>query len=67
MLNHGTHWQYRGKIVGIDLENDTATIRWETTRKTKLVDIKDVQKNSISDKSPRKREPMDFFLPQPDA
>ena len=42
-------------------------IRWETTRKTKSIDIKDVQKYSISDKSPRKRKPTEFFLPQPDA
>ena len=39
VLNYGTHWQYQGKIVGIDLENDTAMIRWETTRKTESVNI----------------------------
>ena len=44
VLNHGTHWQYRGKIAGIDVENDTAMIRWEMTRKTESVDIKDMQK-----------------------
>jgi hypothetical protein len=59
VLNHGSHWQY--------LENDTAMIRWETTRKTKSVEIKDLQKYSISDKSPRKRKLTEFFLPQPDA
>ncbi len=42
-------------------------IRWEMTRKTELVDIKDLQKNSISEKSPRKRKPTEFFLPQPDS
>ena len=67
VLNHGSHWQYQGKIVGIDLENDMAMIRWETTRKTESVDIKDLQKYSISDKSPRKHKPTEFFLPQPDA
>ena len=67
MLNHGNHWQYRGKIVSIDSENDTAMIRWETTRKTKFVDMKDLKKYSISEKSPRKRKPAEFFLPQPDA
>ncbi len=67
VLDHGSHWQYRGKIVGIDLENVAAIIRWESTRKTESVDIKDLQKYSISDKSPRKRKPTEFFLPQPDA
>ena len=42
-------------------------IRWETTRKTKSVDIKDLQKYFISDKSTKKHKPTDFFLPQPDA
>ena len=60
VLNHGTHWQYQGKIVDIDLENETAMIRWETTRKTKSFNSKDLQKYSISDKSPRKRKPTDF-------
>jgi hypothetical protein len=42
-------------------------IRWETTRKTKLVDIKDLKKYCISEKSSRKCKPTEFFLPQPDA
>ena len=57
----------KSEIVSIDSENDTAMIRWETTRKTESVDIKDLQKYSISDKSLRKRKPTEFFLPQPDA
>ncbi len=67
VLNHGKHWQYRGKIVSIDSENDTAMIRWETTRKTELVDMKDLKKYSISEKSPRKRKPTEFLLSQSDA
>jgi hypothetical protein len=67
VLNHGNHWQYQGEIVSIDSGNDTAMIRWETTRKIESVDIKYLQKYSISEKSPRKRKPTKFFLPQPDA
>ena len=37
-------------------------IKWETTRKTELVDMKDLNKNSISEKSPRKRKPTEFLL-----
>jgi hypothetical protein len=62
--NHGNHWEYRGEIVSIDSENDTAIIRWETTRKTEKVDVKDLKKYSVSEKSLRIRKPMDFFLPQ---
>jgi hypothetical protein len=62
VLNHGNHWEYRGEIVSIDSEND-----WETSRKTKSVDMMDLQKYSVSEKSPRKRQPTEFFLPQPNA
>jgi hypothetical protein len=61
-LNHGNHWEYRGKIVSIDSENDTAMIRWETTRKTESVDMMDLQKYSVSEKSPRKLKPTEFFF-----
>ena len=67
MLNHGTHWQHQAEIVTTDAENDTAVIRWETTRKTESVNIEDLQKYSLSDTSLRKRKTNGFFLPQPDA
>jgi len=67
VLNHGIHWQNCGRIVDIDLENDTTMIKWETTKKSESVSIEDLQKISIDNKSLRKRKPMDFFLPQPDT
>ncbi len=39
-------------------------IRWETTRKIESVNMMDLKKYSVSDKSLRKRKPLDFFLPQ---
>ena len=39
-------------------------IRWESTRKTEEVNVKDLKKYSVSEKSLRKRKPTDFFLPQ---
>jgi hypothetical protein len=42
-------------------------IRWETTRKIESVDMMDLQKYSVSEVSPRKRKPTEFFLPQPDS
>ena len=67
MLNHGIHWQNCGRIVDIDLENDTTMIKWETTKKSESVSIEDLQKISIDDKSLRKHKLTDFFLPQPDT
>ena len=66
VLNRGIHWLNCGRIIDIDLENDTTMIKWETTKKSESVSIEDLQKNSIDDKSLRKRKPTDFFLPQPD-
>ncbi len=67
MANHDNHWEYRGEIISIDSENDTAMIRWETTRKIESVDVKDLKKYSVSEKSSRKRKPTEFFLPQLDS
>ncbi len=62
-MNHGNHWEYQGENVSIDSENDTAKIRWDTTRKIESVDMMDLKKYSVSEKSPRKRKPTEFFLP----
>ncbi len=31
--NHGKQWPHKAEIVNIDMENNTAWIRWETTQK----------------------------------
>jgi hypothetical protein len=30
---HGKHWPHKAKIIDIDMKNNTALIRWETTQK----------------------------------
>ena len=39
--NHGKHWPHKAEIINIDMENNTALIRWETTLKVDLVDLED--------------------------
>ncbi len=55
--NHGKHWPHQAQIIDIDMETNTASIRWETTRK-------DLKQFSLKDASPRKRKPTDFYNPQ---
>jgi hypothetical protein len=37
--SHGKQWPQKAKIVDIDMENNTAWIRWETTQKKDLADL----------------------------
>jgi hypothetical protein len=41
--NHGKHWPHKAEIINVDMETNTALIRWETTRKEDLVDLKDLK------------------------
>ncbi len=61
--NHGKQWPHKAQIVDIDMENNTAWIRWEKTQKEDLVDLGDLKQFSLKDASPRKQIPTDFFYP----
>jgi hypothetical protein len=52
--NHGNCLLHKAEIINIDMETDSALIRWETTRKVDLVDLKDLKQFSLKDASPRK-------------
>jgi hypothetical protein len=41
--NHGIQWPHQAQIVNIDMENECATIRWETTRKIDYFDVRDLK------------------------
>ncbi len=41
--NHGKQWPHKAEKVDIDMENNTAWIRWETTRKKDLVVLRDLK------------------------
>jgi hypothetical protein len=52
--NHGKQWPHKAKIVNIDMENNMAWIRWETTQKKGLVDLGDLKQFSLKNALPRK-------------
>jgi hypothetical protein len=41
--NHGKHWPHQAQIINIDMETNTASIRWERTQKVDLVYLKDLK------------------------
>jgi hypothetical protein len=50
--NHGKHWPHKAEMFNIDLENNTALVRWERTQKVDLVDLEDLKQFSLQDASP---------------
>jgi hypothetical protein len=41
--NHGKQWPHKAHIIDIDMENNTALIRWEATQNIDLVDLEDLK------------------------
>jgi hypothetical protein len=52
--NHGNQWPHQAQIVDIDMENNFASIRWETTQNIDYVNHEDLKCFSIDDSAPRK-------------
>ncbi len=41
--NQGKHWTHKAQIIDIDMETNTALIRWETTQKVDSVHLNDLK------------------------
>ncbi len=67
MSNYGTHWQHHQAqtIVSIDIENNTAKIKWDTTQRNNTVELTDLTKYTMNDIGLRKRKSTNFFVPLP--
>jgi hypothetical protein len=61
--NHGKQWQHKAELIDIDMDNNTALIRWETTRNIDLDDLEDLKRFSLEDATPRKQKSTDFYTP----
>ena len=59
--NHGNQWPHQAQIVDIDMENNFALIRWETTRNIDFVDLEDLKCFSMDNSAPRKQKSTDFL------
>jgi hypothetical protein len=61
--NHGNQWPHKAQIVNIDMDNNFASIRWETTRNIDYLDREDLKQFSMDNSAPRKKNPQIFILP----
>jgi hypothetical protein len=63
VANHGNQWPHQAQIVDIDMENNFASIRWETTRNIDYVDLEGLKRFSMGNSAPRKQKSTDFYTP----
>ncbi len=61
--NHGNQWPHKAQIVNINMENNFALIKWETTQNIAYIDLYDLKHFSIDDSAPRKQKSTDFYTP----
>ncbi len=61
--NHGNQWPHKAQIVNTDIENKSASIRWETTQNTDHVDLEDLKCFSMDNSATRKQKSTDFHTP----
>jgi hypothetical protein len=61
--NHGIQWPHQAQIVDIDMKNNFALIRWETTQNINFVQLEDLKQFSMDNLAPRKQNPQIFILP----
>ncbi len=54
--NHGNQWPHKAQIVDIDMKNNFALIKWNTTQNIAYVDLEDLKRFSIDDSAPRKQK-----------
>jgi hypothetical protein len=58
--NLGNQWPHQAQIVDIDMENNFALIRWETTQNIDYVDLEDLKCFSMDDSAPRKQKSTEY-------
>jgi hypothetical protein len=61
--NHGNQWPHQAQIADIDMDNNFALIRWETTRNIDYVDLEDLKQFSMDNSAPRNQKSTDFYTP----
>jgi hypothetical protein len=61
--NHVNQWPHKAQIGNIDMENNSALIRWETIRNLDYDDLEDLKQFSMEDSAPRKQKSADVYTP----
>jgi hypothetical protein len=66
LSNHGTKLLHLAKVMKIGHVEKMAVVKWDVTRKNKLVKLKHCQKYKVKETSLRKRKSTDGFAPLPE-
>jgi hypothetical protein len=61
--NHGNQWPHKAQIVDIDMKNNFALIRWETTQNIDYVDLEDLKRFSLNHATPKNKNLQIFIIP----
>ncbi len=61
--NHGNQWPHKAQIVDIDMDNNFALIRWETTQNIDYIGLEDLKRFSMDNSALRKQKSTDFYTP----
>jgi hypothetical protein len=65
VMNHGMKWINYAKVININVNEDWAIVKWESTSKhdrVKLCDCKKYEENHVGH---RKQKPTEFYMDEP--
>ncbi len=64
-MNHGMKWINYAKIIDINVNEDWAIVKWESTSKNDKVKLCDCKKYEENHVGHRKRRPTEFYMDEP--
>jgi hypothetical protein len=64
-MNDGMKGINYAKVIGINVNEDWAIVKWESTSKNDRVKLCDCKKYEENHFGPRKQKPTDFYMEEP--
>ncbi len=65
VMNHGMKWINYAKVIDINLYEDWAIVKWESTSKNDRVKLCDCKKYEENHVGHRKQKPTEFYMDKP--
>ncbi len=65
VMNHGTKWINYAKVIDINVNEDRAIVKWESTSKRDVVKLCDCKKYEENHVGHRKQKPTEFYMDKP--
>ncbi len=64
-MNHGMKWINYAKVIDINVNEDCAMVKWESTSKNDRVKLCDCKKYEENHVGQRKQKPTEFYMDEP--